>query len=114
MALLNSEEVEGGTMRLKSKEYSKDTGPVDKTCACSTCKSYSRAFLHVAFKDNNALACQLLTIHNIAYMMKLMRTMRDVSYYKSCHLIICCGQFLFYGRSIKTIFNVKYETYFLM
>jgi queuine tRNA-ribosyltransferase len=29
------------------------------------------------FKDNNALAAQLLTVHNIAYQMQLMRTMRE-------------------------------------
>ena len=49
----------------------------DESCPCSTCKHYTRAFLHTAFKDNNALAAQLLTKHNIAYMMSLMRTMRS-------------------------------------
>lgn len=29
------------------------------------------------FKDNNPLASQLLTVHNIAYMMRLMRSMRS-------------------------------------
>jgi queuine tRNA-ribosyltransferase catalytic subunit len=46
-------------------------------CPCSTCKHYTRAFLHTAFKDNNALAAQLLTKHNIAHMMRLMRSMRE-------------------------------------
>jgi hypothetical protein len=36
-----------------------------------------RAFLHTAFKENSPLACQLLTIHNVSYMMRLMRTMRE-------------------------------------
>ena len=79
VALVNSKEVNQGTMRLKSKQYAIDTRPVDETCQCSTCQTYSRSFLHTAFKDENPLACQLLTIHNLAYMMKLMRTMRQVS-----------------------------------
>lgn len=70
--------VPSGTMRLKAKEYSKDLLPVEEGCLCSTCGHYSRAFLHTAFKDNNALAAQLLTIHNISHMMTLMRTMRQV------------------------------------
>lgn len=65
-------------MRLKSKDFGQDLRPVDDRCSCSTCRNYSRAFLHTAFKDNNALASQLLTIHNIAYLMRLMRTMRQV------------------------------------
>ena len=79
-----------GTMRLKAKEYSKDLLPVEEGCLCSTCGHYSRAFLHTAFKDNNALAAQLLTIHNIAHMMTLMRTMRLVRFIESlsCAMII--------------------------
>lgn len=68
-----------GTIRLKAREFSADTRPVDPECGCSTCARYTRAFLHVAFKEGNALAAQLLTIHNIAYMMHLMRSMREVS-----------------------------------
>jgi queuine tRNA-ribosyltransferase catalytic subunit len=66
-----------GTIRLKAKEFSKNTDPVEVGCPCSTCKHYTKTFLHTAFKDNNALAAQLLTKHNISYMMRLMRTMRE-------------------------------------
>ena len=45
-------------------------------CPCSTCKHYTRAALHRMFKDNNPLASQLLTVHNVCYMMQLMRSMR--------------------------------------
>jgi queuine tRNA-ribosyltransferase len=78
VALVNLAEVPGGTMRLKAKEYSADMRPVDPKCGCSTCANYSRAFLHTAFKDNAPLASQLLTTHNVAFMMRLMRTMREV------------------------------------
>lgn len=64
-------------MRLKSKEFSKDLRPVDPECHCHTCQNYTRALLHMMFKENNALASQLLTKHNVSYMMRLMRTMRQ-------------------------------------
>ena len=67
-----------GSVRLKSKEHAEDLTPVDDQCRCSTCKNYTRAVLHVMFKENNALAAQLLTKHNVSYMMRLMRTMRKV------------------------------------
>lgn len=65
-------------MRLKGKEHSTDLGPLDPECRCSACKNYTRAALHVMFKESNALAAQLLTKHNVSYMMRLMRTMRQV------------------------------------
>lgn len=66
-----------GLMKLKNKEFAKDLLPVETTCGCSTCQHYTRAALHLMFKENNGLASQLLTKHNIAYMMTLMRTMRQ-------------------------------------
>lgn len=68
--------VPSGSLRLKSKEFGQDLSPVQADCGCVCCSSYSRAVMHTAFKENNPLAAQLLTKHNIAYMMSLMRSMR--------------------------------------
>ena len=62
-----------GALRLKSQEFGAELAPVDAECACSCCRGYTRAGLHVLFKEGNALAAQLLTTHNVAYMMRLMR-----------------------------------------
>ena len=41
-----------------------------------TCKRYTRAFIHnIAGKE--PLSAQLITYHNIAYQMRLMKEMRD-------------------------------------
>jgi len=94
-----------GIMRLKLAQYGTDMRPVGgidpqdgasgniiasasataapweqrsaSLCPCSTCQNYTRSALHSMFKDNNALAAQLLTVHNIAYQMQLMRSMRE-------------------------------------
>lgn len=68
--------ISAGSIRLKAKEFETQLGPVDPLCSCSTCRHYSRAVLHVMFKENNPLASQLLTRHNVRYMMTLMRSMR--------------------------------------
>jgi queuine tRNA-ribosyltransferase len=68
--------VSTGTLRLKASEFRTDLSPVDPDCDCSCCAAYSKAAMHAMFKDNNALSSQLLTTHNVAYMMRLMRTMR--------------------------------------
>jgi queuine tRNA-ribosyltransferase catalytic subunit len=67
-------------LRLRSAEYKAQLEPIDSTCICPACKgpgAVTRAYIHLLLKDNNALGAQLLTMHNIAYMMRLMRTMRD-------------------------------------
>jgi queuine tRNA-ribosyltransferase len=72
-----------GALRLKTSPYAQDSLPVGGLvggkgyCACSTCQNYTRSALHAMFKDGTALAAQLLTTHNIAYLMQLMREMRE-------------------------------------
>ncbi len=60
----------------RSAEFARDYRPIDSNCTCEVCKSYTRAYLHtIAAKD--ALGSQLLTYHNIAYQMQLMKGLRD-------------------------------------
>jgi hypothetical protein len=46
------------------------------TAPTATRPAATRAALHAMFKDNSELACQLLTQHNLCYMMRLLRNMR--------------------------------------
>ena len=87
--------------RLKAKAFAQDFGPVEAGCDCAVCSSegfprgrpcYSRAFLHTAFKENAPVAAQLLTSHNIAYMMRLMRTMREVGLCKRVFVPLLVGE----------------------
>ena len=71
--------VSKGSIRLKGAENAALYESVDSECSCVTCRDYTRAYLHLLFKENCPLASQLLTRHNISYMMRLMRTMRQVN-----------------------------------
>lgn len=67
-----------GTLRLKSNEFSTDNRLIMDDCKCLACGGgYSRARLHLLLKRNNPLAAVLMTHHNIAYMMKVVRDMRN-------------------------------------
>ena len=33
-------------LNLRNARFKNDFSPIDKTCKCETCKSYSRAYLH--------------------------------------------------------------------
>lgn len=66
-----------GQMNLKSVEFATDFEAIDKNCSCSTCKHYTRAYLHALFRNNNPSACSMLTVHNIAYQAALMSSIRE-------------------------------------
>lgn len=66
----------GGQVKLKLKEHGSSLAPIEEGCPCMACSHYSRAALHSMFKDGNALAAQLVTKHNISYLMRLMRRLR--------------------------------------
>jgi len=67
-----------GTLRLKSHECGDDSSVIQEGCGCQACAGgISRARLHSLLKSSNPLAAQLLTQHNIAYMMALVRNMRQ-------------------------------------
>jgi queuine tRNA-ribosyltransferase len=38
------------------------------------CKNYTRAYVHFALSDT--VGCQLVTLHNVAYQLRLMRQIR--------------------------------------
>jgi len=65
-----------GTLNLRGNQYQKDYRPIDDSCNCFVCKTYTRAFLH-SIAGKETLASQLLTYHNIAYQMRLMKSIRE-------------------------------------
>ena len=66
-----------GTLRLRSREAALSTDVIQKDCVCQACRNgVSRTRLHSLLKANNPLAVELITHHNLAYMMSLVRSMR--------------------------------------
>lgn len=63
-------------MNLKQNKYALDFRPIEEDCGCRVCKTYTRAYLHMIVTKEQ-MAGQLLSYHNIAYQMRLMRTMRE-------------------------------------
>jgi queuine tRNA-ribosyltransferase len=49
---------------------------LDESCACPTCKGYSRAYLHHLFKAGEVLGLMLLTQHNLQHYQNLMAGLR--------------------------------------
>jgi queuine tRNA-ribosyltransferase len=67
-----------GTLKLKSRSCADDARIVQEGCRCQPCRwGVSRARLHGLLKAGNPLAVELVTQHNIAHMMSLVRSMRQ-------------------------------------
>ncbi|XP_056173496.1 uncharacterized protein LOC115675937 isoform X2 [Syzygium oleosum] len=59
-----------GVLKLKHQAMANDTRPIDPSCNCMVCKKYSRAYIH-CLVTKDAMGSQLLSYHNLFYMMKL-------------------------------------------
>ena len=52
--------------------------PICDGCSCPACAhGYTRAYIHYLFKAKEQTAMRLLTIHNLAYLQRLMAELRD-------------------------------------
>jgi queuine tRNA-ribosyltransferase len=66
-----------GTLRIRNKQYERDSRPIDPDCRCHTCASgFSRAYLRHLERCNEILASVLGTIHNLHYYQELMAGLR--------------------------------------
>jgi len=65
-----------GRLIIKNSQYRDDQRPLDESCACSTCRNYSRAYLRHLFTCREILSYQLNTIHNLHYYIHLMAEIR--------------------------------------
>lgn len=69
--------VNTGVVKIRNASNKTDTGPLDPSCDCYTCKNYSRAYLHHLDKCKEILGSQLNTLHNLHFYQKVMQGLRD-------------------------------------
>ncbi|MEN9799098.1 MAG: hypothetical protein RL653_2794 [Pseudomonadota bacterium] len=65
-----------GRVTIKNAQYAKDERPLDPTCSCYTCRTFSRAYLRHLFHAKELLAMRLNTLHNLHYFLNLMGEVR--------------------------------------
>lgn len=68
---------QNGTINITNACHKYDTGPIDPSCTCYTCKHYSRAYLRHLYMTRELLVHRLSTYHNIHYYLSLIRQMRE-------------------------------------
>lgn len=63
-----------GRLNVKRAELRADPGPLDIDCDCPTCTRFSRAYLRHLFVTDELLGLRLLSLHNVHFLIRLMRT----------------------------------------
>ncbi len=66
-----------GRLNLRSAVYRNDLSPIDETCDCYTCRTFTRSYVNHLFSKKETLGQILLTIHNIRFMTRFMKKIRE-------------------------------------
>ena len=66
-----------GPLKISRSEFANHFAPIEPDCTCPTCKQYTLGYLHHLFKANELTAYALATIHNLHFMVDLMRRYRE-------------------------------------
>ncbi|MDP9268557.1 MAG: tRNA guanosine(34) transglycosylase Tgt [Acidobacteriota bacterium] len=74
--LFTSSAADRGRLQIKNAQFARDEGPVDPNCGCKVCARYSRAYLRHLYSANEGLAAVLNSIHNLAYYLDTIRSVR--------------------------------------
>lgn len=66
-----------GALNIKNEKYKNDDRPIDPTCDCPVCRSFSRAYLRHLFVAGEMLAMRLAVLHNLHFYNALMVRIRQ-------------------------------------
>ena len=89
MLFVGPEENKKHRININNAKFANDTRPIDPNCKCPIClarhssegategKNYSRAYLHHLFAAEEMSAMRLASIHNLHFMLDLMRQARE-------------------------------------
>jgi queuine tRNA-ribosyltransferase len=65
-----------GRVNIRNARFRTDSGPIDPTCDCYTCRTFTTAYLHHLFRAEELLAYRLASLHNLRWTIKLVEDMR--------------------------------------
>ena len=66
-----------GAINIKNEKFKRDDSPIDPTCDCPTCRSFSRAYLRHLFVAGEMLAMRLAVMHNLHFFNELLARIRQ-------------------------------------
>ena len=67
-----------GKINIRNAKHAMDSEPIDSECGCSVCRRYSRGYLRHLYQAGEMNAAIMISHHNLAFYLDLMRTIRNV------------------------------------
>jgi len=65
-----------GPVNIRNAEHREDPRPLDDSCDCETCTTFSRGYLRHLFVAEELLGLRLLSLHNVRYLIRLAQDTR--------------------------------------
>lgn len=65
-----------GRVNMRNKVHERDLRPIEPNCTCPCCTTFSRAYVRHLVKSKEILAHILLSLHNVHFLLNLMREIR--------------------------------------
>jgi len=66
-----------GPINIRNARFAEDREPLDPSCACPTCSTYSRAYVHHLVRSGEILGAMLMTEHNLTFYQVMMAGLRS-------------------------------------
>jgi queuine tRNA-ribosyltransferase len=80
----------GGRLNIKNRRFAEDPEPPDPQCGCMVCGRYSRAYLRHLMAAQEPLAGVLNTLHNLAFYLDTMRSVRNAIATDTLPALLAC------------------------
>lgn len=65
-----------GMVQIKAGRFKDDFSPIDESCDCTTCRTFTKAYVRHLLNVNEILGLRLMTVHNLRYYLTLMARVR--------------------------------------
>ena len=66
-----------GRLNLRNARHARDPSPLDDTCGCPACTTFSRAYIRHLVNQEEILGLRLLSLHNLRFLIDLVREARQ-------------------------------------
>lgn len=87
-----------GPINIRNAAYRRDPAPLDESCDCETCRTYSRGYLRHLFAADELLGLRLLSLHNVRFLIALSEEARGQ---------VAAGRFASWSREWITRYNAR-------
>ena len=65
-----------GRLPIKNKSFEEDMRPLDESCDCHVCRTYTRSYIRHLLKAREIFGMRLVTYHNLYFLKQLMADVR--------------------------------------